>query len=273
LPKLASFPHSPLGYTLMQTPVLEGVGTVCSLLERWGLPTAGADGRIARLQAEWPDDGSVSPRWSELRMVDLTALLFLHVKDFMADEDDDVRVAAFRKLVAGPGPPPPANPRRLPCNPWRSAFKRQERLMALMYADRDVTWEGSETPPPGMRGIQLWEDFLAGCPEWGSPGPATVVFSRDTCPGSLRQRALMQTSCCYMQAPNVLVHYLCCLHHGGAVTAETPTMADLTKLKLRHYGTQTLWDLIYEDIGGHVGTFLQQLCSGSGNPEGFDSFS
>jgi hypothetical protein len=151
----------------MQSPLLEGVGTVCSLLERWGLPTAGADSRLARLQAEWPDDGSVTPRWSELRMADLTALLFLHVKDFMADEDDDVRVAAFRKLVVGPGPPP-ENPRRLTFHPWRTGFKRQERLMALMYADGDVTWEGSETPPPGMRGIHLWEDFLAGRPEWES---------------------------------------------------------------------------------------------------------
>lgn len=246
----------------------ESVGSVCALLGKWGMSTSGADFRLVRLQSEWADDGSVTPPRSKLRPVNHTALVFLHMKDLMAEEKDDDRVIAFRKLVLGPGPRPVSDPPRW----WPTLFKRHERLMSLIYYDSDVTWEGPVPPPDIMRGIQLWEDFVTVHPEWSGSGSESrsVVFFRDTCPGSIRQRALLQTqihgTCCYMQAPSVLVHYLCCLYYKrqghNAVPTGTPTMSDLTKFKLRYLNSRTLWDLIHEGIGKHSTTFLQQLCEG-----------
>jgi hypothetical protein len=250
---------------------VESLGSVLAHLEKWGISTDEVYmasiivRRLARLRVEWPDDGSVTPRRSELSAVEHTALLFLHMKDLMADEYDADRVAAFRKVVLGPGPRPPSPSPKW----WLTAFKRHQRLMHLIHLDRDVTWEGplAGPAPPGMRGIQLWEDFVAHHPEWTAPGGVgAIVFFHHTCPGSLRQRAQIHGTC-YMQAPNVLVHYLCCLHYksegpgDGAVPAGTPTMTDLTKLKLRHYDPVGLWNFIHDDSGRSAVEFLEQLCA------------
>ena len=63
---------------------VESLGSVRAHLEKWGISTDEVYmasiivRRLARLRAEWPDDGSVTPRRSELSAVEHTALLFLH---------------------------------------------------------------------------------------------------------------------------------------------------------------------------------------------------
>lgn len=88
-----------------------------------------------------------------------------------------------------------------------------------------------------------------------------TVFFETVCPGSLRQRSQARAPC-FMQAPNVLVHYLCCLHYKGcAPPPGIPTMIDLTKLRLRHSCVEALWELIDRGIGGYAVSLLGQLCS------------
>lgn len=269
--------------------MLESEGAVRAHLDAWGISTeearTAAFDRLARLQHEWPDaDGSEQPRRSALSESQHTALLFLHVKDLMADEIDMIRRSAFREVVLGPGPSPssPGSPGpSLESRRWSTGNNRHLRLQHLIRTDRDLTWEGPHAgpAPQDLRGIQLWEQFLAVHPEWRAPG--ATVFFEDTCPGSLKQRAQIHGTC-HMQAPNVLVHYLCCKYYknagrrggwcrlccthsenegAGAVPAGTPTMTDLTKLKLRHVQPVALWNFIHADNGGSASQFLEQLCA------------
>jgi hypothetical protein len=109
----------------------------------------------------------------------------------------------------------------------------------------------------------MWADFVATHPEWRDSTTGASVFFEHTSPGSVKQRAQIHGTC-YMQAPNVLVHYLCCLHHGGAPPSGVPTMTDLTKLRLRHFSANHLWMFITQDQGGYAKEFLRELCTHPG---------
>ena len=225
-------------------------------LEAWGIADDEAFFRpqLLRLQQEWSDDGSTSPRRSELTAAQHTALLFLHMKE-LGEEFPASRQALFRELVVQP--PPTAK---------SSVMKAHKRLMFLVGTPRDLVWEGPRSggpAPDGLGDIQMWADFVATHPEWRDSTTGASVFFEHTSPGSVKQRAQIHGTC-YMQAPNVLVHYLCCLHHGGAPPSGVPTMTDLTKLRLRHFSADHLWTFITKDQGGYAKEFLRELCTHPG---------
>jgi len=176
-------------------------------------------------------------------------ILFLYMKNVLADEDVEDRVRAVCRIATGPGPSPSSSPSRK----WTVAHLRHQRLMALVRnMNGDVTWDGpgSGPAPPELEGLQLWEGFAAHHPEWCSP-EAHVFFVNTP---ALRQR-VQSGGASFMHAPSVLVHYLCS-QCGGA-----PAMPDLTTLKLQHYDADALWRFVHDNHGGVASEFLYRLCS------------
>ena len=268
----AGIPGSPLGPPRAGPVVLdlhaaESEGAIRGHLEAWGIiitPVLWESfvlPRLRRLQQEWPNAGSTSSRRSELTAAQHTALLFLHMKDLGSTLPDFARATYFRALVLEPAIGEFRNPAG-----FAAAYKAHKRLMFLVGTPRDLVWEGPRSggpAPDGLGDIQMWADFVATHPEWRDSTTGASVFFEHTSPGSVKQRAQIHGTC-YMQAPNVLVHYLCCLHHGGAPPSGVPTMTDLTKLRLRHFSANHLWMFITQDQGGYAEEFLRELCTHPG---------
>jgi hypothetical protein len=83
---------------------------VRSLSTRWGVSKEEISVRFPCMLADWPFERAEE---SDIAKTSPLPLLFLYMKNLMADEDVEDRVTRFRKMIQGPGPgPAPA-----PC-PW-----------------------------------------------------------------------------------------------------------------------------------------------------------
>jgi hypothetical protein len=80
-------------------------------------------------------------------------ILFLYMKNVLADGDVEDRVRAVCRIATGPGPSPsPSSPSRK----WTLAHLCHQRLMALVRnMNGDVTWDGpgSGPAPPAQEGL------------------------------------------------------------------------------------------------------------------------
>jgi hypothetical protein len=238
---------SPLHSGLVDLKIAESDAALLECMRKWNIHDNFVRQRLRleRARLEWP-----LPSRSELTVAQHTALLFLHLKNLGSDLDDEERPLRFKVLVLGP------QRARYVGNDvgYTRALGAHKRLLNLVTWSEDLTWDGVGTPPEPLAGFQTWASFLAGAGKVWSEAGSFLCFREDT----VKQRAQIHGTC-FMQAPNVLVHYLVCKYLGRAPLDEA-TMVDLTKAKLRHVEALDLWKFIVDDSGGYAEDFLRELC-------------
>jgi hypothetical protein len=130
---------------------------VRSLSTRWGVSKEEISVRFPCMLAHWPLERAEE---SDIAKTSPLPLLFLYMKNLMAE------VTRFRKMIQGPG----AGPAPAPCPLWWvPSHLRHQRLLAVVYAEGDKTWDGGPAPPE-FRDLQLWQDFVRHHPGYRPKG-------------------------------------------------------------------------------------------------------
>ena len=260
--------------------ILLGDCDVTSWLSEWGInvstehAVATVTSRLKRLVRD-------EPAWQLLPHDNLRALVFLHVRT-ESGYSAAVRSVCFRELVQAADPTVDTAGGEQERD---ALLARRRRLMHLMITPTDVRADGADIALTGLAGSdgaapvrawQTYDDFVAAYPEWGPvttlPATATTatpptssvfVCFIDGVDGCLVQRGQIDSQCgpCYMQAPNVLLHYLLCRNNSAAQCAarSPPLTVDLTAYTVRHMAASDVWRLIDGTAGGMATTALLAL--------------
>jgi len=202
-----------------------------ALAVAWHVTEDAIAGSKTRLREEW--DGAELRTFTQAQ---LKGLLFLTVKGVLTAESAADRVAALRMVLYG-------------TEGSAASRGRFARLTRLVCEPNDATW--SAIPPSW----QSFEGFVrdSGLTAWASAAES-VVFFRDTVPGSLVQRAQL-SGLCFMHGSDVVLHYAIC----KATARPDHCMVDLTAFMLRHQTGTQLWKFVDLDGGGSSIEFLQRL--------------